>query len=389
MAKRIYIGLVLGLIGLVILSLFLAAGSFFVHPKGALAPRFFVGVEYGWNGNLTDCNAVIDRVKNFTNLFVVSSASVTSDETTLNAACDYAYHSGMYLLVYFSMQNYSDAYPGVSNQFCPYEWMVKAKATYQSHFLGVYFNDEPGGSQLDSLVAKPADGLVNYTESAGDFIHSTASKMHVISYYGHASGTSVFTSDYGLYWFDYKAGYDVVLAQFGWNNSRALQVALARGAANVQNKTWGVIITWTYDQPPYLESGAKLYDDLVFAYDSGAKYVAVYDASKGFQNTTLTQDHFDALKAFWSYASNNPGRQGSLKADTSLVLPQDYGFGFRSPVDSVWGFKQADNWSGKMFDDVNGFLEKYGSRLDIVFVDPDFAGSVRNYYGSVIFWSAT
>ena len=38
----------------------------------------------------------------------------------------------------------------------------------------------------------------------------------------------VFVSDYASHWFDYEAGYDVVLAQVGWNNSLSQDVALAR-----------------------------------------------------------------------------------------------------------------------------------------------------------------
>ena len=60
-----------------------------------------------------------------------------------------------------------------------------------------------------------------------------------------------YTSDYALYWFDYKAGYDTVFTEFGWNNSRQMDIALCRGAATVKGKDWGAIITWTYDQPPY------------------------------------------------------------------------------------------------------------------------------------------
>jgi hypothetical protein len=46
----------------------------------------------------------------------------------------------------------------------------------------------------------------------------------------------VFTSDCALFWFDYLAGYDAVFAELEWNHSRAQQIALCRGAVNVQNK---------------------------------------------------------------------------------------------------------------------------------------------------------
>ena len=73
-----------------------------------------------------------------------------------------------------------------------------------------------------------------------------------------SSNTKVFTSDYDLYWFDYLSGYDVVLSQIGWNLSYNQQIAQIRGAAELQNKEWGIIITWKYQNPPYLDSGAEI-----------------------------------------------------------------------------------------------------------------------------------
>ena len=49
-------------------------------------------------------------------------------------------------------------------------------------------------------------------------------------------GITTFTSDYGLYWFDYLGGYDVLFAETGWNCSLAQQIALVKGAARLQDK---------------------------------------------------------------------------------------------------------------------------------------------------------
>jgi len=180
----------------------------------------------------------------------------------------------------------------------------------------------------------------------------------------------------------------VVLAEFTKNNSRPLQVALCRGAAKLQNKDWGIMITWKYeDKPPYMESADELYDDMVFAYNSGAKYVAVYDASKGRINSTLTEEHFDALKNFWDYVQQNPDKHGSLKADAVLVLPEDYGFGFRNPSDTIWGYTGADMWTRRMYDDVYGLLDEYGSGLDIVYSDPEFNDALADSYSEVLTWT--
>jgi hypothetical protein len=72
-------------------------------------------------------------------------------------------------------------------------------------------------------------------------------------------------SDYALHEFDYRAGYNVVLAEFGYNLSDSLQISLCRGAATMHNKDWGIIITDTYTQPPYLENASQIYDDMVMA----------------------------------------------------------------------------------------------------------------------------
>ena len=63
---------------------------------------------------------------------------------------------------------------------------------------------------------------------------------HITEYYMHAGNLALFTADYALYWFDYKAGYDVLSREFGWNHSRLLNLALCRGAASVQGKEWGL-----------------------------------------------------------------------------------------------------------------------------------------------------
>jgi hypothetical protein len=80
----------------------------------------------------------------------------------------------------------------------------------------------------------------------------------------------VYTSDYGLYWFDYLFGYNVVFGEFIANQTRQqkqLTVALCRGAANAQNKDWGTIMTFSLCSPNQacLENGSELYTDMTIA----------------------------------------------------------------------------------------------------------------------------
>ena len=89
---------------------------------------------------------------------------------------------------------------------------------------------------------------------------------------------TTFTSDYALYWYDYLGGYNVMFAELGWNCSVAEQIALVKGAARMQNKEWGAMITWKYnDEPYYLDSGSQIYNQMLTSYEAGAKYIAVFN----------------------------------------------------------------------------------------------------------------
>jgi hypothetical protein len=189
-----------------------------------------------------------------------------------------------------------------------------------------------------------------------------------------------YTSDYTLYWFDYKSGFDAVLAEFGGTTNRQLQLGLCRGAATAQGKDWGTIVTHWSSADQVMESGQALFDDLVFSYHSGAKYAVVFDwaESEGYPKVPvytyewgiLTEEHFEALQNFWNYTQQNPAKHGSLKADTALVLPFNYGFGFRDGGDKIWGRFPGDRWSQALYSDAINALSQYGYRLDLVYKDP-------------------
>ena len=208
----------------------------------------------------------------------------------------------------------------------------------------------------------------DYSDAASQF-NATVSRSIDWFRNGYSDGAQVplFSSDYALYQFDYNAGYNVILAQLGWNYSRQLNIALCRGAATVANKDWGVIVTWEYNQPPYLESGSKLYDDMVLAYNNGAKYIVVFDSNEAYTQSVLTQDHLNALKQFWQYAKEHPRSTGSAADRVGFVLPADYAYGFRGPNDSIWGLWPADSFSTNLSITVGNNLLKYGENLDIVY----------------------
>jgi hypothetical protein len=183
--------------------------------------------------------------------------------------------------------------------------------------------------------------------------------------------SKVFTSDYALYWFDYLTGYDVVLGQVGWNLTLNQQIALMRGAADLQNRSWGIVITWKYQQPPYLANGSEILSQMHTAYDCGAKYFVLFDYYVDSNNSvysTMTEDHFQALKLFWNDVINNPQViQGAIKADSVLVLPYNYGWGTRWDGDKIWGIFLSDAKTHQIWDLMQTSLSKHGFNLDIVY----------------------
>ncbi|MCL1977333.1 MAG: hypothetical protein FWG55_04400 [Candidatus Bathyarchaeota archaeon] len=197
----------------------------------------------------------------------------------------------------------------------------------------------------------------------------------------------VFTSDYGLYWWDYQKGYDFILAQLGWNNSITKEIGLVRGAANLQGKSWGTIITWKYTQAPYLPDGNEIYDQMKTSYEAGAKYIAIFNYSEDPTNPNILQEeHFQALERFWKDVVQNPQViYGGIKAEAALVLPQNYGWGMRNPQDIIWGIWPADSISQQIWNQLQDKIDQYGLKLDIVFEDPNYP--VAGKYSSIHYCS--
>jgi hypothetical protein len=333
---------------------------------------------------LSSLKGLVDKVKDYTNLFIIGLPEISLDETALNEACDYIYNAGLHFIVLFTNTT--------SYTYVPRLWTRDAQQKYGDKFLGVYRIDEPGGKELDNVANRflNASSFVpevkNYTGASEDYVEIL--QRH-LEYFHEQLYSDVFTADYAFYWFDYKAGFNSVFAEFGWNHSRQMNIALCRGAARAQNKDWGALITWTYRQPPYLESGSQLYDDMVLAYNAGAKYVVIFDHPNSTQYGILTEEHFEALKNFWDYICSHPQDYGVSQGNVAYVLPKGYGFGFRSSTDSIWGLWSADALSFKVWDDANKLLAKYGSLLDIVYDDPELMDTIARRYNELIFWNET
>jgi hypothetical protein len=378
--KRRTLVLTTALIAVILVSLFAINEWFSIHQS---TPEFFVGVEFAY-GNANELKDLVDKVKNYTNLFVIGSLEISFNQTALNETCDYIHNAGLHFIVLFTST--------IKYVYTPFVWVMKAKQKYGDSFLGVYRIDEPGGKQLDDSpdrFVNTTDESVLQTKNYTSVAHDYAKNLYDHIEYWIYAGARVFTADYGLYWFDYKGGYDVVLAEFGWNHSRPINVGLCRGAAKAQGKDWGVMVTWTYDSLPYIESREELYDDMTLAYGAGAKYVVVFDYPKNFTYGILTEKHFEALKKLWDYVHSNPRDRGADEGKVAYVLPSDYGFGFRSASDAIWGFWDADKLSGKVWTDVNKLVERYDSSLDIMYDDATLNNALRSRYDRLFFWNET
>ena len=500
----------LGLILVIAVSAFAAIVAFTASTE-----PFYVGVTYGGD-SITEAQQLIDKVKDYINVFVLASGSLMYNQDAVTEIGDYAVNKGLNFIVYYGGDTRT---ANTLMNGCQERW--------NSSFLGLYFNDEPGGKMLDKkglflgevlrnddgsvTITKPAsnsssqsgyavtritfytlgkiivdnstteytsqnngwtpngahenafpssktnssfvtyypNGTIThktekstanetgyYTETTGEFTYkpdgtvqdtngttvtdrgdisqfepyqqlldqnpcqTPAKTVNVflehyranVNYTRNSTAATLFTADYALYWFDYKANYSTVFAEFVGNESRQRHIALCRGAAEAFGRDWGVIVTWKYHQEPYLESGDELYADLALAYSAGAKYAIVFNYPQYPEKNTygIVQDeHFEALENFWNTLHSNPDSFGSNPASVAYVVPADFGFGFRSATDTIWGMFPADAQAEKIYNDVTVLTAKYGAKLDILYDEPDLTTSKLSKYATVYYYNQT
>jgi hypothetical protein len=229
--------------------------------------------------------------------------------------------------------------------------------------------------------------IKDYSDAAYYYMLTQQDNLDAIR---NESSIKLLTSDYGLYWWDYKGDYDTVLAQLGWNNTVAQEIGLVRGAANLQGKDWGTILTWKYTHAPYLPDGNEMFEEMKTSYEAGATYVVIFNYAENMTGPygTLQDEHFQALQRFWSEVVQNPlVAHGSTSAEAALVLPKDYGWGMRNPQDTIWGMWRPDNASQPIWTQLQDKLEQYGQKLDIVYDDPTFP--VEGKYANIYYWNQT
>jgi hypothetical protein len=376
----------------------------------------YVGVAFGGN-TTTQAKLLIDRTKNYTNLFVLDCGlnPISSNQTAVAEICDYATSAGLNIIVNLGTFTKQD-----------WPWKIQffnsSKERFGDKFLGAYYDDEVGGIILDwnwtkqftenstlfsgghpLARAHPLDltptyyklQIANITGKQPDNYTIEAQWFNTLleRNRGHSSlkqyNITTFTSDYALYWFDYLGDYDTLFVQLGWNQSVNQQISLVRGAATMQNKNWGAIVTWKYMQFPYLDTGENVYNQIQTAYDTGAKYIVIFDYPYNSTDNPygiMTNSHFQALEKLWNQIMVK-STTNSVHAEAALVLPKDYGWGMRSVNDKIWGPWGPDDKSPLIWNNTQTLLNNYGLRLDIIYDDPAFP--IQGNYSKVYFWNQT
>ena len=383
----------------------------------------YVGIAFC--GNTTaEAKTQIDKTKTYTNLFIldIGRSTLSRNETGVMEICDYAVANGQSVIVNLGINSPYD------NDITTWFWqqdMTTVKQNWTQRwgdkFLGVYYNDEPGGIQLDGEWAMWYEG---FGEHLDEIDHSAATAMYqiylkMLSYVDNgtkptdynmeadffinevivkdpgmqnltAAGIPIFTSDYCLYWWDYLGGYDVMFAELGWNASVAQQIAQVKGAARLMDKEWGAMITWKYYDVPFLDTGEKIYSQMLASYQAGAKYIVIFNYAKDDEGNTaaaMIEEHYLALERLWKDIHSKPYTDLS-KPEAALVLPNNYGWGMRDHDDSIWGFWNTDEKTEQIAIIMGKLLARYGASLDIVFEDEAYPVS-KSDYKVVYYWSQT
>jgi hypothetical protein len=381
--KRIWLILLVILLTSTVLS-----AIFYVHYRivtEALGDDFFFGVSFGGN-TTSQARLLIDKVKGYTNFFLINNWDISTNEPALNEISQYATEANLHFMVFFDFIS-RDTYPWHQT------WLDTAKERFGDKFLGIYLYDEPGGRQIDLGHWKGGDTInpkvaQNYSEAAEMFVANISSLLSTKDVKGR--NITMYTSDYALYWFDYLAGYDSIFVELGWNHNRTKHIALGRGAADVQDKDWGVIIVWNAEDPEdedkgVYKTGPEMLEDMNVAYQAGAKYVVIFDFPYDQPYGILEEEHFAAMETFWDMIHSPQSSLEKVKAEVAFVFPKDYGWGMRRPDDKIWGLWGPDELSPLIWENMNKLIANYGLRLDIIYNDTSF--DFMEKYSKIYYWN--
>ena len=168
-----------------------------------VAPDVYVGVDVGYE-NLTATKLIADEISPYSNFFIIGCSDVTYNITQLNDLCQYLYDRGFYFMAY--------------RMTAPNNQTLEALRKWGDRFLGFYAYDELGGRQLDQakdyITVPLAD---NYADASTKFVNTLNGwlrngPLNFTRNFAYPTEFRLVTSDYALYTYDYRAGYDTVFA---------------------------------------------------------------------------------------------------------------------------------------------------------------------------------
>jgi hypothetical protein len=382
--------LAVSLIVLLAASTTAAVATYYLSAK--VEADVYVGVSFCGN-TVAEAKLLIDRVKGYTNLFVLQSGPISRNETATTEICDYAVNAGLKIIVYFGDLTESKL---TDYLIWRLTWVNTTRYRWGDSFLGVYYYDEAGGQQIDCNWRE--NNVLHWNVTVDERDYNQIAYLFNMGFqrdegfqFAKSESPALFISDYALYWWDYMVGYDVVFAQAGWNHSLAQSIGLVRGAARLQGKSWGTIVTWKYSKEPYLDTDEAIYGQMRTAYEAGSEYIVIfnYPALKGdVYGGAMTDKHFEALERFWNEVARSPFVVHSgVEAEAALVLPRNYGWGMRNPEDKIWGWWGPDDKSPQIWNISRQLLTEYGTHLDMVYDDPAFPAA--GVYKTVYYWNQT
>ena len=198
--------LLIGFLSVFLVSFLFLNFIFQSNPQTSASPDIFIGVDVAY-ADLSAIKNLIEKISSYTNLFVIGSTGISHDETKLSETCQYLYERNINFIVYTDNPRRLSIINEIGKK-------------YPDHFLGVYFDDEQGGRQLDQFEWRWVNEATSYSDASNQFVQGL--KWWLNRRYPLNETTTpapsdyhLFTSDYTLYWFDYKSGYDTDFAEFG------------------------------------------------------------------------------------------------------------------------------------------------------------------------------
>ena len=104
---------------------------------------------------------------------------------------------------------------------------------------------------------------------------------------------------------------------------------------------------------------------------------------------TLTPEDLNTLQKFWTDIYTNPGQFGSNPADAAYVVPNNFGFGFRSEGDTIWGLFPAasDSYTAKIWGDTQFLMMKYPDQLNIIYDNQTIIKPTLKAYTKVFYYN--